>query len=679
MIRFLYPEFLFALFAIAIPIIIHLFNFRRFKRVYFTNVQFLKEVKQETQSKSKLKHLLVLLSRILAITFLVLAFAQPYIPVDERKITKGEKNVSVYIDNSFSMESVGKNGRLLDVAKAKAEDLALAYEPSDRFQLLTNDFEARHQRMVSRDEFLGLINEIEASPSARNLSEVVKRQKDALGIAGNKNAYLISDFQKSTTDISGIESDSTLSLRYMPVNAQKTGNLYIDSVWFSSPGVQPGRPEELHVKIFNTGDTEAENVPVKFTVNGAQRALASVDVAPNSSVNSILSFSVNEPGWQKAVVTITDYPVTFDDNYYIAFNVASSINVLSLNEDQSGTYLEALFKNDAFFNYQPVNINQVDYSSLKIYNLIILNDIEAVSSGLAQELNKFVEDGGTLLIFPGAQANIMSYQNLLSNMQAAFYARKDTQSTRINRINLESEIFRDVFEKVPENMDMPLVKQQYTLSPGSQKSEEVLLRLQNGNPLLSRYTYGRGMVYVAAVPLSTEYSNFPRHAIFVPTLYKIALLSSRNEKLAYTIGTDQAIEYRTAAISSDQVLHLINNEKNFDIIPEHRSSGGKTTFFVHDQVKEDGFYELKRADETAAVYAFNYNRNESELDYFTADQLTEMNDRFGLVNTGLIESSERSLASIISDTSKGISLWKWCIILVLIFLGIETLLLKFWK
>lgn len=679
MIKFLYPEFLFALTAIAIPIIIHLFNFRRFKKVYFTNVQFLREVKQETQSKSRLKHLLVLISRILAIAFLVLAFAQPFIPVDEREVTQGEKNISVFIDNSFSMDAMARNGRLLDVAKQKAEELALAYEPSDRFQLLTNDFEARHQRMVSRDEFITMVSEVQASPAAHKLSEVVKRQRDALGTAPNKTAFLLSDFQKSIANINAIVTDSTMSLRYIALNAQATGNLYIDSVWFSSPGVQPGKPEELHVKITNTGEEEVENIPVKFTVNNVQRALTSVDIASRSSITSVLSFSINEPGWQKAVVTLTDYPVTFDDNYFIAFNVASQINVLTVNENNSNNYLEALFKNDGFFRYVPVNVNQVDYSSLKNFNLIVLNDVNTASSGLAQQLNKFVDEGGTLLVFPSDQADLNSYQNMLSGMEAGFYSRTDTQSTRVDRINLESEIFRDVFEKVPENMDMPLVKKHYILNRSSRTSEETLLRLQNGNSLLSRYNHGRGSVYLSTVSLSTEFSNFPRHAIFVPALYKIALLSSRNEKLAYTIGIDQAIEHREAAISSDQVLHLINSEDNFDIIPEHRTVAGKTTFFTHDQIREAGNYELKREGETVAVFAFNYDRNESELDYYTMDQLADMNDRFGLINTSLIKSNEKSLASVISDTSKGISLWKWCIVFVLVFLAIETLLLKFWK
>jgi Na+/H+ antiporter NhaD/arsenite permease-like protein len=90
---FLYPNFLWALFAILIPVIIHLFYFKRFKKVYFSNTKFLKEIKEETTNKNKIKNLLVLLSRILAIVFLVLAFAQPYFPIGH-KLKKGSKGVS---------------------------------------------------------------------------------------------------------------------------------------------------------------------------------------------------------------------------------------------------------------------------------------------------------------------------------------------------------------------------------------------------------------------------------------------------------------------------------------------------------------------------------------------------------------------------------------------------------
>src|SRR3954469_9249095 len=108
--HFIYPGFLVALAALSIPVIIHLFNFRRFRKIYFTNVRFLKEIKQDTKSRSRLKHLLVLFSRLLALTFLVLAFAQPFLPAKTNSAIGQSRRISVYIDNSFSMDALSKNG-----------------------------------------------------------------------------------------------------------------------------------------------------------------------------------------------------------------------------------------------------------------------------------------------------------------------------------------------------------------------------------------------------------------------------------------------------------------------------------------------------------------------------------------------------------------------------------------
>ena len=195
---FLYPSFLYALLAIAIPIIIHLFYFRRFKKVYFTNVRFLKEVKEETSSRNKLKHLLVLLSRIGAIVGLVLAFAQPFIPNKDVEVKKGKKAVSLFVDNSFSMSSMSQDVPLLQKAKQRAAEIVSAYSVEDEFQIITNDFEGRHQRLVSREDALSYIDEIEVTPAVKELSKTLTRQKQALntGQADNKTIYLISDFQK---------------------------------------------------------------------------------------------------------------------------------------------------------------------------------------------------------------------------------------------------------------------------------------------------------------------------------------------------------------------------------------------------------------------------------------------------------------------------------------------------
>ncbi|HRP59395.1 MAG TPA: BatA domain-containing protein, partial [Vicingus sp.] len=218
--KFAYPEFLFALFAIAIPIIIHLFNFRKFKKIYFSNVRFLREVKKESQSKSKLKHLLILASRILAITFLVFAFAQPFVP-SANLGTNVNNMVGIYIDNSFSMESVGENGSLLSEAKTKAIELVKSYAKTDQFVVCDNKFATGSQRLLTADEAITKIEELEITSETRLLSTVFSRITESLNSTSNdktsKTIVVLSDLQQSTSDIANIVSDSTIKTYFFPV------------------------------------------------------------------------------------------------------------------------------------------------------------------------------------------------------------------------------------------------------------------------------------------------------------------------------------------------------------------------------------------------------------------------------------------------------------------------------
>ena len=142
---FLYPNFLWAFTALAIPIIIHLFQLRRFKRIEFPNVQFLQEVTQQTRSRKQVRHWLVLLARIFALAALVLAFAQPYLPASDGVAPAGERAVGLYLDDSWSMDGQNAGGRLLDQARTDAQDAIMAHAPAVRFQVLTNRFEGRQQ------------------------------------------------------------------------------------------------------------------------------------------------------------------------------------------------------------------------------------------------------------------------------------------------------------------------------------------------------------------------------------------------------------------------------------------------------------------------------------------------------------------------------------------------------
>ncbi|MBI4945815.1 MAG: BatA domain-containing protein [Bacteroidetes bacterium] len=698
---FVYPQFLFALFAVSIPIIIHLFNFRRFKKVYFSDIRFLKEVKQQTQNQNRIKHLLILISRIFAIAFLVFSFAQPFIPANNKNSIAGMQSVSVFVDNSFSMENMSKNGMLLDEAKKMAREIALAHSQTDMFQLLTNDFEGRHQRLGSREEFIRMLDEVKISPAVRTISEITARQTDVLSKseAKNKKSFIVSDFQKSISDFQKAKEDSSVKTILLPVRANQQSNLYVDSCWFDSPVHQLNQAEKLNVRIKNLSDNKLENISVKLFLNNQQKTPSSFSIEPNESKDIQLSFTIKETGIQQGRIEITDYPVTYDDKFYFSFNVKKNIAVAcisaaslpsSVGEGSGVRSIQSLFGKDSLFILNMQDENKIDYSSLASQQVIVLCELKNISSGLAQELNRFVQNGGSLIVFPSAETDTSSYKTFLSPLETNFYLKKDTSNTKTDWVNFESEIFSDVFEKPArpaggknENLDLPVVHSHYTQSHSNHTSEEILLKMRNGNPFFSKYTYKKGKLCLSAVPLNPKWSNLAKHAIFVPLMYKIAMNSQPSEELFYTVWKDNAIAVK-AKLTGENVFKIKSDGSSqsttgFEVIPENRVIDQQPTIFVHDQIKDAGNYDLLSGSERISGISFNYDRKESDLSRYSPDELSALYEKANLKNFSLINSDGKNITKILTDMNQGKTLWLWCIVLVLFFLAVETALLRLWK
>jgi hypothetical protein len=426
------------------------------------------------------------------------------------------------------------------------------------------------------------------------------------------------------------------------------------------------------VRLRNYADKAAEKVPLKLMVNGVQKALGSFTVNARSAQTDTLSFSGLQEGWQRAEIQLQDNPVTFDNRFYLTFNVSNRLPVLLINAGQPNKYLSAVFSSDAFFAPKQVNDGNIDYAGLSAYPVIVVSDVKTISAGLAQQLKTYTSKGGTLMVFPAADADISSYQAFLQPMGAAWPEKLNTEATKVSAINLQSQVFKNIFEASPQNPDLPQVKKYYSLSSAG-KPGEYLMQLQAGQPLWQGYRTGKGKVYLAAVALNEDFSNLPVHALFVPVMFRIALLSGHDQPLFYTIGSNAPIETVPLQSTEKQLVKLVKG--NQTIIPDVKQQEGSTMLYLPGQLAETGIYELKKQDSTAAVLAFNDNRSESDLTYLSAAEL----DKLFPKNTTLVNGNKLNADSIAGTTNTGLQLWKLCIILALIFLAAETLLIRYFK
>ena len=676
--QFIHPGFLFGLIAIGIPILIHLFNFRRFKKIVFTNVKFLREVKHESQKQRNLKHLLVLAARILTIAALAFAFAQPFIPEGPKKTNTGQKSISIYIDNSFSMNAISEKGPLLETAKAKAREIVSAYAASDQFQLLTNVFTGANDRFYTKEEFIQKLDDIAIAPATKTLSEIIQKQNNFLFTSGNeaKKSFIISDFQKSFAGEKQLNPQAGAEVNLIPLHSTSNHNLSIDSIWFVSPVFQPGKIMQLMVRIKNSGSEALEGGTLNLKINSQPKSISGFDINADQTKVINLAFSVNTTGWQKAELSISDYPIVFDDVFHFTFQINQSIKILALYQTTPNSYIQKLFDTEPYFVLTNTNINQVDYSKLSEFDLILLTGANEISSGLAHELNQYVLNGGQMCIFPNEKDGYSGIDNFMTELGCGTFGKVYSNNSEVSGLDFQNELFKNILDNERKNIELPKVKKYYRINSNKANASLPLMKMRNGDVFLESHEKGKGKLYQCAVNLDEEWSNFQQNQLFVPIMFQMAFMKKSALPLEHTIGKNNFLT-PIAAIKNSKKPNVLKNG-TFEIMTEKIMRQNDLFLFENNQVKNAGLYELLEADTKLPLqtFAFNYDRNESDVERL---EPSEIKNLFSSSSVKVYEKSDIPLNTLLKQDEYGKPLWRFFIWLALLFIAIEILLLRFWK
>jgi hypothetical protein len=675
---FLFPSFLWALLTLAVPVAIHLFNFRRTRKVFFTNVHLLKEVKTETNYFRRLKHFLILLCRLGFLAFLVLAFAQPFLPSKNAKNIQGLNGVvSIYLDNSYSMQSELGNEKYLALAIQQLNELLKVFPKSAQFQLITNNFENKEQYPVTAQEISDRLTEADYSNTYRDLATVYKRQSNLLDrFAPNRRnqVFWLSDFQKSTAgDLNRVKLDTLNQYYLVPIKSEKTPNLRIDSVWLANPFIKALESNQINVRLRSFSQEPYENLALKLFLDDKQVSTASVKIAPNSQANAEFNFTVEGKGLKKGRITFEDFPVTFDNEYYFALNASPTISILHLTESQSDNYIPNVFSNESVFNLQSFSVRNLDYNRIKTAELIVLNGVESVDGELSQTLQTRIRQGASLLVFPSVRSGGLSgfLQGLgVSGLQVV---KPDSlgkgKANELALLESQNPFFQGMFERVPSNMNMPYANAVVRWN----NIGENLLHFKNRQPYLSRFAIGQGRVYVCASPLDIAYSSLAKHAVFVPMMYKIASLSkTADERLAYSFQ-EKTIRVRLEKPAKNQVYKLVKDK--IELVPSQRIVGEELIFELPEQALTAGFYELKADKETVAILAFNYDKAESDMNFYTAQDLQSAFAKQKNVQIYDLAKNKDFVAAF-REQNLQVNLWKYMLMIALGFFLIEIAVIR---
>lgn len=681
--RFVYPEFLWAFAALAIPVIIHLFNFRKYKTLYFSSLQFLKFVDQQTRSTQKLKHYLILALRLLALSALILAFAQPYIPVENTNSTGGKPVIAIYLDNSFSMTAKGTEGELISEARELARKVINDASLETAFLLHSNELSGIEKRLLTKPEALDYLDKIKPGAMVRQLDDVITWQRGVLdkeNQTGKRIAtrqhVLLSDFQKSSSRLSKMKPDENnyyYPIRFTP---QENSNLYIDSIWFSSPIRRIGTNNELNIRIVNESNQDLTNVEVKFKLNSIVRDIF-IDIPAKDHAATVINYTEKEKGFKKGTITVNDRQLFWDDDFYFSYRVDEKSDVLIINGENASNNVEQVFRLEPFYSVSTLSENAFTLDAMKGKELLLLNGLNEIPSGLADQLVSFAESGGSIALIPGKQINSRSYNSVLNRLNMPILGNISTQGTRIKKVQYDDPFFYGMFDKRKEELNLQAVKKSYTINSTGNARYFDLIQLQNGQPLLVRSNNAFNC-YLLSVSLDPEFGSFTSESLFPAVLLRMGEMSQRTGPIALMLGKD-AFYPLFDKPDGEQPLHLKNGK--IDFIPRIDKKG-LIDYIVLNGLEaieqlEAGSYDIVD-EERIGMLSLNYQRTESSTDLFSLAEIETALENAGIKNVSTTEIDKgQSLAKI--DIEKPFEYWRLFIILALVFLIAEMLILKLWK
>ncbi|HEY9178485.1 MAG TPA: BatA domain-containing protein [Flavipsychrobacter sp.] len=664
---FIYPLFLLAGLALAIPVLIHLFNLRRYKTVYFPHTRFLKNIQLRSQKQSQIRYKLLLALRMLFLLLLVLAFAQPYFAGADKKDT-GNRLQAIYIDNSGSMSLKKESQRLVDIAKETARRQVRNAAPGTKFILLTNDRPVSYRPMPA-EQVLTELGAIEISSSPKDARQVLSllgsiTETEAVPAA---DLYYYSDFQQSAVG-NPPEAMDNVAVYAVPFSGNKIANVYIDTAWMTNPVVQAGESNELIVRTRLYGDAPEQDPVLNLLVNGQVKSAATLSFNEDKESTDTISFRVNDAAWQQIELVIGDKSVRFDDTFRITARSTPNLSVLALNEGAPSPYIQAAFRAYNGFRLNNVNIanSPADWTE---YNLVIVNGCTRVSSELGKQLAKAQQLGQTVCIFPGRTSNYAAINEGLKEISDISISGIDTATQAATTLQQGSTLVRDLFESVPENVQLPVANWHYVLQSGLTANRQSILSFRNGDPLFAQYSPYAGQLYILSTGIDLQSGNFPSSYFFAPFLYQMAVQSKGGNVYAITLGSRQPAYIPLNNASERNMVKLYH--AGGEAIPPQRAYGAGLHVFVDETVTGPGFYTLAAAGNDTTIVAVNTNRAESQL---AIADVGSLEDVWKGIDIQVVSAEEISSKGGRSNWG-GFPLWKVCVILALLMLAAETFVL----
>ena len=624
----------------------------------FTNLALLKELKEENKKIAKVRIWILLLLRCLAIAALVIAFAEPFIPSQENTVAKGSTHL--FIDNSPSMGIDGISSNLIS-AKNLALEFVAQHGENETFSVSDND---KTLNKLSKLEAKEALQQIAISPNAASWKNIALAKAKA---ANASKTIVFSDFQSSNFVNSSLGSDSS-SYSLIKLKQAASENVSIDSLNIANPNIQINKTIDLEIWVKNHGDKNIENLSLNLSLNNQQKAPVNIALQAKELKKINYPLLITEEGNYQLKVSVKDFPVDYDNDFYASLQVAAVKQVSNLGETEN-PYLKQLFSKDTDFEYSHQSLEKFLLENPSPERSVFIGKTKSLSSGAADYLEQYIKDGATVVLSLPEDINTAEYQYFLSKFQVQL--KESKTKGLISKLPYEAPFFKNIFTDQPEKIEGISLKKYWSLESGLLSN--ALLKTEAGDAVFVEINSEKGKLFIYSAGLNQNEGNFVVHGLFAPIFLRSTEFTGKIQPLYVNQANASYFPISLPDGLALEKLRLKNQSAS--LLPSYRENGNVAICYLDKLPLEEGFYEILANDSLISYLAVNSDRKESELSFLSESEINAQLAGQGVSWQFLTKESEiKDELLVLASADK--ELWHYFIGLALLFLLIEMLWIK---
>lgn len=696
--NFMNPFFLLAAAGIGLPILAHLLNKQEYQETDWAAMQFLNRTLRVQSRQIKIKDILLLILRCLALLFLVLAISRPVTESSNSFFTSvGQRRAGVVIalDASFSMKHKDKDKTRFERGLEKIKTVMKDLTPGDPVTLVLLGTEHNvviRNRSFDPKNFSSILDDLTTTPEALDLDSIPRKLKELLNEleAPQKEVFIITDLQNQDWALGADRLRNALKdlgksadLFLIPVTGGPK-NVAISNFELISGVLRKGTTARYSVTVQNYDVLPAENIKVSGKLNNITvDSKVITRIAPGSSKTISLFIPFRDHGPARISASINDDGLEIDNTRRTMAMIRNKVSILCVEGSSKGGFITSALKardaeiDEKDFKVKPIPWDTLPAEDLDSYDVVILADLPTITEEQAKRLDEFVRKGNGLIWFPGENT-----KNDLWNKRSV-QEGSPLLPASIGEVASAADamgVGRPLNPNIPDHsVSSPLLSlsedllsearflKRLTVSPHP-ATTTILTIAGSGSPLLLEKSLGRGQVFMFTSSAETAWNTMAITPVFPMLMQQmVTYLTAREFEKPRTVGSSLSLSYVSRPDSVEAVFETPSGESITVPVTKFRNQYRA----VLGHAKEVGYYVARGSLQSPGTpIAVNVDTRESDV---ACIKQSEQQMVFKDSGIQIIQSDEQ-LAKSIMESRSITSIWRLCAIVCFIFILIESLI-----